>query len=79
MLFLLTMWLWRVLHWISHGTVRVFSIDTHMDMDTWAWTVMDIDMDMDMDTSWKQCIGFCTWTHGMIERGKSWQLLYQRV
>ena len=47
------MWLWRVLHWISHGTVRVFSIDTHMDMDTLAWTdmdmVMDIDMDIDMD------------------------------
>ena len=43
------MWLRRVLHWILHGTVRVFSIDTHMDMDTdtWAWTDMDIDMDMD--------------------------------
>ena len=43
------MWLWRGLHWIAHGTVRVFSIDTHMDMDTWAWTDMDMDIDMDMD------------------------------
>ena len=42
------MWLWRVLHCIVHGTVRVFSIDTHMDMDAWAWTDMDMDIDMDM-------------------------------
>ena len=48
------MWLWRVLHWILHSTARVFSIDTHMDMDTWAWTDMDmdIDMDIDMDMDW---------------------------
>ena len=46
------MWLWRGLHWIAHGTVRVFSIDTHMDMDTWAWTDMDMDMDIDMDMDW---------------------------
>ena len=65
------MWLWRVLHWIVHGTARVFSIDTHMDMDTWAWT--DMDMDIDMDTSRKQCIRFCTWAHAMIERAMSWQ------
>ena len=32
--------------------MRVFSIDTHMDMDTWAWTDMDMDMDIDMDMYW---------------------------
>ena len=63
------MWLWRVPRWISHGAVRVFIIDTHMDMDTWAWT----DMDMGMDTSGKQWTRFCTWTNAMIERAMSWQ------
>ena len=67
------MWLWRVLRWISHGTVRVFNIDTRMDMDTWAWTDMDMDIDMDMVTSGKQLIRFCTWTNAMIERAMSWQ------
>ena len=58
-----------------HGTVRVFSIDTHMDMDTWAWTDMDMDMDiyMDMGTSGKQWNRFCTSTNAMMERAMSWQ------
>ena len=73
MLILLTMWLWRVLRWISHGAARVFSIDTRMDMDTWAWADMDMDIDIDMDTSRKQWIGFCAWTNAMIERAMSWQ------
>ena len=63
------MWLWRVLHWILHGTVNVFIVDTHMGMDTWAWT----NMDMDMGTSEKQWIRFCAWTNAMIERAMSWQ------
>ena len=69
------MWLWWVLHWISHCTVRVFITDMNMNMDTWAWADMysHQDMDMDMDTSRKQCIRFCTWIHAMIERAMSWQ------
>ena len=47
------MWLWRAPNWISHGTVRVFSmyldIDLDMDMGTWGWTYIDMDMDMDID------------------------------
>ena len=79
LLLLLTMWLWRVLHWISHCAVRVFSTDMNMEIVTWAWTDMDLyshqdmDMDMDMDTSGKQWIRFCTWINAMIERAMPWQ------
>ncbi len=51
------MWLWRVLHWILHGTVRVFSMDMHMDMDTWGWTDIDMDMDIDMGTWGSNVLG----------------------
>ena len=57
--------------WILHCTVRVFNMDTHLDMDTWAWT--DMDIDMDMDTSGNQWNRFCTWTPAMIERAMSGQ------
>ena len=68
------MWLWRALHWISHCTVRVFSMDMNMDMGTWAWADMDLysHRDMVMNTSRKQCIRFCAWINAMIEKAMSW-------
>ena len=39
--------------------MRVFNIDTHLDMDTWGWTDIDIDIDIyiDMDTWGSNVLG----------------------